>query len=62
MLSIISCGIKPVQVKTIIPDRPIIQSNYEELLKKCPIDLQKEAIKHEWDWNFWADKLEERVK
>jgi len=49
-------------IKTIIPDRPRISADYETALKKCPIDLQKMAILHEWEWNFWGDKMVDRLK
>lgn len=50
------------QVKTIIPDRPRISTTYEGMLKNLTIEVQKEALKHEWNWHGWADKMQERVK
>jgi hypothetical protein len=34
---------------------------YEDLLRQAPKPLQKEAFKHEWDWQGYADKMEERA-
>lgn len=62
MLNLIGCGTMASPIKTIIPDRPRIQAYYEDMLKACPIETQKEAIKHEYEWHGWADKLVERLK
>lgn len=42
------------------PARPIISENYEVLLKKAGLPTAKEALKHEADWNGYADKMENR--
>jgi hypothetical protein len=49
-------------VKVENPDRPKISQKYEGLLRHTPEDLQKEALKHEWDWQGYADKMEDRIK
>ena len=43
------------------PPRPRISQSYENLLIEAPPTLQKEAQKHEWDWQGYADKMEMRA-
>ena len=40
--------------------RPAISAEYEKLLRQANKDLQREAMKHEWDWQGYADKMEDR--
>ena len=41
-------------------DRPVISDTYMGLLKKADPQLKREAAKHEWEWNGYADKMEGR--
>jgi len=41
-------------------DRPVISNSYAEMLKKSSPELKREAVKHEWEWNGYADKMEKR--
>lgn len=61
MLSLNACASTP---KPIIdnPLRPEINDYYAGLLRGADKALQKEAAKHEWDWLFYADKMENRTK
>jgi hypothetical protein len=51
-----------VPVKATVPPRPEIGQAYQKLLMATPLETQKEAIRHEWDWQGWADKMEDRTK
>lgn len=63
MLSLSACGSTGAPVKVPqLPDRPMISPQYEGMLRACPVETQKEAMKHEWDWHGWADKAEDRMK
>jgi hypothetical protein len=42
-------------------ERPTISETYKGLLKKADPQLKREAIKHEWEWNGYADKMEKRL-
>jgi hypothetical protein len=39
----------------------MIAPAYEKELRQASQTLQKEAMKHEWDWQGYADKMESRT-
>jgi len=39
--------------------RPTISPAYEKLLRQADEDLQRETMKHEWEWQGYADKMED---
>lgn len=43
------------------PDRPRISAKYQTMLMKAGQDIAKEAMRHEWDWHGYADKMENRA-
>ena len=61
MLNLSACASTP---KPIIenPARPEISPAYATLLRQASVALQKEASKHEWAWQGYADKMEDRTK
>ena len=60
MLSLSACGTMPAKARIENAPRPAISSAYENLLRQANEDLQREAMKHEWDWQGYADKMEDR--
>ena len=60
MLSLSACGTMPAKARIENAPRPAISPAYEKLLRQANEDLQREAMKHEWDWRGYADKMEDR--
>src|SRR5512139_1830321 len=56
-----SCGTTTANKLAGKPDRPVISSQYQALLMKAGPTVTKEAQKHEWDWQGYADKMENRA-
>ncbi len=60
MLSLSACGTTGGKARIENAPRPEISPAYAQLLHQASAALQKEAMKHEWDWQGYADKMENR--
>jgi hypothetical protein len=62
-LSLIGCvGNSPPRPASFINDAPFptISEHYAALLKQGSEEVEREALKHEYDWQAWAQKVEGR--
>lgn len=60
-MSLSACASTPPKPIIDNPARPMIAPAYEKELRQASQTLQKEAMKHEWDWQGYADKMESRT-
>ena len=61
-MSLSACASTPAKPIIDNPARPMIAPAYEQELRQARAALQKEAMKHEWDWQAYADKMENRTR